>query len=420
MTNDRAPAAAPSPDAAPAVARSGWRTPLVVILAGCAIAAIGFGARSALGLFLEPMTTTRGFSRETFGLALALQNLFWGLGLPLAGMLADRLGAARVIVAGAVVYAIGLWGMGEAHTAGALHLFAGVLAGLGIAFSAFSLALAAMVRVVGPERRTFVLGLGTAAGSFGQVVFSPLSQGLIEAMGWAGAITALALVVVGMIPLALILPRGAPDGGVAAIEQSLAEALREAFAHRGYVLLTTGFFVCGFHVAFITVHFPAYVRDLGLDPAIGAWSLSLIGLCNIAGSFLAGIAGQRYSKPLGLSAIYFARALTILALLLLPKTPFVILAFAATMGILWLSTVPLTTGIIAQVFGVRYMATLFGIVFLSHQLGSFLGVWLGGLLYDTTGSYDGMWWAGVVLGVLAAIVHLPIDERPLARLAAAR
>jgi len=362
------------------------------------------------------MTAARGWTRETFGLALALQNLFWGLGLPLAGMLADRIGAARVIVAGALVYALGLWGMGAVESEGLLHLFAGALAGLGIAFSAFSLALAAMVRVVSPSRRTFVLGLGTAAGSFGQVVFSPLSQGLIEHAGWAGALTALALFVLGMIPLALLLPRGGPESAPGAVEQSLVEALHEARSHRGYVLLTTGFFVCGFHVAFITVHFPAYVRDLGLDPAIGAWSLSLIGLCNIAGSLLAGVAGQRWSKRLGLATIYTARAFAILALLLLPKTPFVVLAFAAVMGVLWLSTVPLTTGIIAQVFGVRYMATLFGVVFLSHQIGSFLGVWLGGVLYDRTGSYDGMWWAGIALGLLAAIVHVPIDERPLARL----
>jgi len=389
---------------------------MLVILAGCAIAAVGFGARSALGLFLEPMTATRGWSRETFAMALALQNLFWGLGLPLAGVLADRLGASRVIMVGAVVYASGLWGMANVESAGLLHLFAGAFAGLGIAFSAFSLALAAMVKVVAPDRRTVILGLGTAAGSAGQVVFSPLSQGLIESVGWAGALVGLALFVLGMIPLALLLPRGGGTGvEPGAIDQSLVEALREARSHRGYVLLTTGFFVCGFHVAFITVHFPAYVRDLGLDPSIGAWSLSLIGLFNIGGSLLAGVAGHRWSKRLGLSTIYAARAAAILALLLLPKTPFVILGFAAVMGVLWLSTVPLTTGIIAQVFGVRYMATLFGIVFLSHQIGSFLGVWLGGVLYDRAGSYDGMWWAGVVLGLLAALVHLPIDERPLVR-----
>lgn len=393
-----------------------WQTPVVVILAGCLIAAIGFGARSALGLFLEPMTVSRGWSRETFGLALALQNLFWGIGLPVAGMLADRLGAARVIIAGAIVYAIGLWGMSVVVTPGLLYLFAGAMAGVGIAFSAFSLALAAMVRVVEPDRRSLVLGLGTAAGSFGQVVFSPLSQGLIEASGWSAALVALALFVLGMIPLALLLPKGRPDDGRVGVEQRLVDALREALSHRGYVLLTTGFFVCGFHVAFITVHFPAYVRDLGLDPKLGAWALSLIGLCNIGGSLLAGVVGQRFSMKLSLSAIYTARAVVIIALLLLPKSPFVILAFASVMGLLWLSTVPLTTGIIAQVFGVRYMATLFGVVFLSHQLGSFIGVWLGGVLYEQTGSYDGMWWAGVALGLLAACLHLPIDEKPLARL----
>ena len=398
---------------------SGWRTPLVVILAGCLISTLGFGARSSLGLFLEPLTAARGFTRETFGLALAIQNLFWGLGLPVAGALADRHGASRVIVAGALVYALGLWGMAETTSGAGLHLFAGALAGLGIAFSAFSLALAAMVRAGGPERRTFVLGLGTAAGSAGQVLFSPLAQGLIESFGWGEALRIIAFVVLAMIPLAWALPRpgggGPAAGGVGAVEQTLGQALAEAVGHRGFVLLTAGFFVCGFHVAFITVHFPAYVADLGLAPSVGAWSLALIGLANIAGSFAAGWIGQRTSKRYGLSAIYALRALAILALLLAPKTELAIYAFATVMGLLWLSTVPLTTGLIAQVFGVRYMATLFGLVFLSHQIGSFLGVWLGGALYDRTGSYDGMWWAGVALGLLAAIVHLPIDERPLAR-----
>lgn len=391
---------------------------LLVIGAGCLIAAIGFGARSSLGLFLEPMTVARGWTRETFGLALAIQNLFWGLGLPIAGILADKWGSSRVITVGAVVYALGLYGMSFVSSASAFYLFAGVLSGIGIAFSAFSLALAAMVRVVGPERRSLILGLGTAAGSFGQVVFSPLTQGLIEAFGWSSALVYLGLFVIGLIPLAFLLPHHRDNGTVQAVEQSLRDALHEAFAHRGFVLLTTGFFVCGFHVAFITVHFPAYIRDLGLDPAIGAWSLSLIGLFNIVGSVLAGVIGQRYSKRMSLSTIYFLRALLIFILLVSPKTPFVIMGFASLMGILWLSTVPLTTGIIAQVFGVRYMATLFGIVFLSHQIGSFIGVWLGGLLYDTTGSYNGMWWAGVVLGIAAGLIHLPIDEKPLARLQA--
>ena len=393
-----------------------WRTPATVLVAGCLIAAIGFGARSSLGLFLEPMTAARGWTRETFGMALALQNLFWGLGLPVAGMLADRWGATRVIILGAIAYALGLFLMSTVESASLLYLSAGVLSGLGIAFSAFSLALAAMVRVVRPERRIVVLGLGTAAGSFGQVVFSPLAQGFIGGLGWASALSIMALIVLSMMPLAFLLPGTATSSeDTPVIEQSLREALHEAFAHRGFVLLTTGFFVCGFHVAFITVHFPAYIVDIGLNPAIGAWSISLIGLFNIAGSFLAGYVGQSWSKKYGLCIIYLARAVLITLLMLSPKTPVVILSFAAGMGILWLSTVPLTTGIIAQVFGIRYMATLFGIVFLSHQLGSFIGVWLGGVLYDHTGSYDGMWWAGVVLGVAAAVIHLPINEKPLGR-----
>ena len=395
-----------------------WRTPVFVLIAGCLIAVVGFGARSSLGLFLEPMTAARGWSRETFGMALALQNLFWGLGLPVAGMLADRWGATRVIILGALAYSLGLYLMGTVESAAFLYLSAGVLSGLGIAFSAFSLALAAMVRVVGPERRSLVLGLGTAAGSFGQVVFSPLAQGFIGTLGWASALSIMALIVLSMMPLACLLPgKSATREAGSAIEQSLREALHEALAHRGFVLLTTGFFVCGFHVAFITVHFPAYIVDIGLDPAIGAWSISLIGLFNIAGSFLAGFVGQHWSKKYGLCIIYLSRAVLITLLLVSPKTPFVILAFAAGMGILWLSTVPLTTGIVAEIFGIRYMATLFGIVFLSHQIGSFIGVWLGGVLYDHTGSYDGMWWAGAVLGVLAAIIHLPIDEKPLLRTA---
>jgi len=399
----------------------GWRTPGFVLLAGCLIALLGFGVRSSLGLFLAPMTVENDWSRESFGMALALQNLFWGIGLPVAGAMADKFGATRVIIFGAVVYALGLHGMTSAETPAALNLFAGVLSGIGVAFSAFTIALAAMVRVVGADKRSLVLGLGTAAGSLGQVVFSPISQGFIQLSGWSATLTGLSLTVLFMIPLAFVLPAIKNNNSLQepvqeTAEQTLKHAVREALGHSGFVLLTTGFFVCGFHVAFITVHFPAYVNDLGLEPKIGAYSLALIGLFNIVGSFGSGIVGQRFSMKLSLSTIYTARAVVILALLLAPKTPAVILIFASIMGILWLSTVPLTTGIIAQVFGVKYMATLFGIVFLSHQIGSFIGVWLGGVLYDKTGSYDGMWWAGVVFGILAALVHLPINEKPLARL----
>ncbi len=395
-----------------------WRTPLLVIVAGCMISTVGFGLRSVFGLFLEPMTIDQGWSRETFALALALQNLLWGAGVPIAGALADRFGPARVLVVGAVVYGLGVWGMAGAESAPALHLFAGIITGLGVAFTAFSIAMAAMARVVGPEKRSLALGLGTAAGSFGQVLFSPIAQSWISSFGWHDALLMLAATALVIIPLAFVLPSDTSAKGEPDSDQTMGHALREAAGHRGFVLLTVGFFVCGFHVAFITVHFPAYVRDLGLSAETGAYAIALIGLFNIAGSFLSGAYGQRRSKKNGLSIIYFLRAVAIACLLFAPKTDLTIYLFAAAMGILWLSTVPLTTGIVAQIFGIRYMATLFGIVFFSHQLGSFSGVWLGGYLYDRIGTYDPVWWAGIVLGLAAAFIHLPINERPVARLAA--
>ena len=396
--------------------QSPWRTPLLVIAAGCLIALLGFGARSAFGLFLEPMTAARGWSRETFSLAMAVQNLAWGFGVPIASVLADRFGPGRVLGAGALVYALGTWGMSTATTAVELNFFGGLLTGSGIALTSFSIALAAMAKVVTPARQSLVLGLGTAAGSFGQVIFSPLSQLFIAQFGWGSALTILAGSVLLILPLAFLLPGSAEQAGRSALEQSVGEAIREALRHRGYVLLTIGFFVCGFHVAFITVHFPAYVKDLGLAPEVGAYAIAIIGLFNILGAFLSGLAGQRWSKKSGLATIYSIRAIAITGLMLADKTASTIYLFAAVMGILWLSTVPLTSGIVAQVFGLRYMATLFGIVFFSHQLGSFSGIWLGGFLYDRTGTYDVVWWAGVMLAVLAALIHLPINERPLPRL----
>ena len=396
------------------VTRDTWRTPALVLLAGSFIALIGFGVRSTLGLFVAPMGQAE-WSLQVLALALAVQNLFWGLCLPFAGMLADRLGARPVIVAGALIYAAGLYGITIADSSSTMVLFAGMMAGTGIAFSAFSIAMAAMVRVVGPERRSMTLGLGTAAGSAGQVVFSPLALFFIDSIGWSQALVVLAVFVLSLIPLAYVLPKSGGASERKLVEQTIGEALSEALSHRGYVLLTLGFFVCGFHVAFITVHFPPYIASLGLSPRVGAWSIALIGLFNIVGSFGAGYIGQRFSKKRGLSVIYLLRAITITCLLVAPKTEFTLLAFASVMGILWLSTVPLTTGILAQVFGVQYMATLFGIVFLSHQLGSFSGIWLGGYIFENTGSYDGVWWAAVLLGLAAALVHWPINEKPLAR-----
>ena len=398
-----------------AAAKGNWRTPLVVIAAGCLIALLGFGARSAYGLLLEPMTGARGWGRETFAIAIAIQNLVWGFGVPFASMLADRYGPSRVLAVGAIVYSIGTAGMATATTGAGLTLVGGVLTGLGIALTSFSIALAAMAKVVDPGRQSLVLGIGTSAGSFGQVIFSPLSQLIIAEYGWDSALFFLAASVLFIVPLAFVLPGNADGGGDTKIEQGLGEAIVEAVRHRGYVLLTLGFFVCGFHVAFITVHFPAYVKDLGLAAEVGAWAIAIIGLFNIMGSFLSGLAGQRWPKKNGLVVIYSLRAIAIATLLIADKTATTIYTFAAVMGILWLSTVPLTSGIVAQVFGLRFMATLFGFVFLSHQLGSFLGVWLGGYLYDRTGSYDVVWWTGVALSVVAALLHMPINERPLRR-----
>jgi len=393
------------------------RSVIIVILAGCVISLVGFGVRSSFGLFLEPMTSAKGWSHETYALALAIQNLMWGLGVPVAGAIADRFGATRILVLGALIYAFGIWGMSIAETGAEFHLFAGIATGLGISFTAFSIALAVMAKAVGPERRSMALGIGTAAGSFGQVLFSPIAQGLISAYGWQSALAMLALTVLAIIPAAFLLPKGGSTAGASAgADQTFGDAMRQALTHRGYLLLTTGFFVCGFHVAFITVHFPAYVTDLGLSAQTGAIALSLVGFFNIFGSYLSGMAGQRWSKKTSLASIYFVRAIAITALLLAPKSEVTIYLFATAMGLLWLSTVPLTTGIVGQIFGVRYTGTLFGIVFLSHQLGSFCGVWLGGWLHDRTGSYDLVWWAGVALGLLAALIHLPIDERPLARM----
>jgi MFS family permease len=361
------------------------------------------------------MTSALGWDRETYALAMAIQNLLWGVGLPVAGALADRYGSVAVIAGGAFIYALGILGMSMAESAWMLHLTGGLLVGIGVAFTSFQLAIAAMVRVVGPAKRSLVMGAGTAAGSLGQVLYSPLAQSMIVDYGWSASLMMLAMSALVIVPLALLLPNDPQVHNEQPLHASLREALVEAFRHRGYLLLTAGFFVCGFHVAFITVHLPAYVTDLGLGRHVGAWCISLIGLFNIAGSFLSGWYGQHASKKFGLSVIYLLRALVLLALLLVTKTEYTMYVFAGAIGMLWLATIPLTTGIVAQIFGVRYMATLFGVVFLSHQIGSFTGVWMGGWIHDRTGSYDLMWQAGIVLGLVAAVIHLPINEKPLVR-----
>jgi len=387
----------------------------VVIVAGCLISLLSFGPRSIMGLFLAPMTEARGWSREIFALSIAIQNLIWGIGQPVAGAIADRWGSGRVLAAGGVIYASGLALMAWAPTPLWLHVSAGVMIGVGMAAGSFTIVLSAFGRRVPPEKRSIVFGIGTAAGSMGQFIFAPFGQTMIQSFGWSEALVILALVTLA-IPVLSIALAGRPGAeGHAIREQSFGQALSEAFAHRSYLLLTAGFFVCGFHVAFITAHLPAFIVDRGLDPRIGAWSLALIGLFNVIGSLGSGYIGQHYSKPVFLALIYFLRAVAIMLFVLLPVTPASVLAFAATIGLLWLSTVPPTSGLVAIMFGPKYMATLMGIVFFSHQVGAFLGVWLGGRLYDQTGSYDVVWWLGVALGIFAAIVHLPIQERPAYR-----
>ncbi|MDP2620363.1 MAG: MFS transporter [Hyphomicrobiales bacterium] len=395
-----------------------WQTAAVVIIAGCIISLIAFGPRSALGLFLTPMTEARGWSREIFALAIAIQNIMWGAGQPLAGAIADRYGTARVLAAGGVVYALGLAVTAWAPSPLWLNLGAGVLIGLGLAGASFSIVLAAFGRAVSPERRSIAFGIGTAAGSFGQFLFAPLGQGLIEQIGWQQALLVMGAMMLAVPVLAFAL-QGKPEVPAAGMgrDQTITEALSEAFGYRSFVLLVAGFFVCGFQIAFITTHLPPYITDVGLDPALGAWAIAIIGLFNIVGSLASGVIGGRYSKPIFLSLIYFSRAVAIALFILLPPSPASVLLFAAAMGLLWLSTVPPTSGLVAIMFGPRYMATLFGFVFFSHQVGAFLGVWLGGRLYDQYQSYEVVWWLGVALGIFAAIVHWPIREQPVERLA---
>jgi MFS family permease len=392
--------------------------PWLIIICGCLIAALTFGPRSAMGFFQLPMLAEKGWDRTTFGLAMALQNLFWGLGLPIFGAIADRYGTWRVLTLGGVIYAVGLYMMATADSPTMLHIGGGVLVGLGVAAGSFSIVLAAFARHTPPEKRSIVFGIGTAAGSAGMFVFAPISQGMIDAYGWSDALIYMSVAML-IIPVLAIPLQGNSHGASAAqmaAQQSVGEALREALAHRSYVLLVSGFFVCGFQVAFITAHFPAYIGDIGIDARYAVIALALIGFFNIIGSLAAGVIGQRYSKPIFLAWIYIGRSVAVTAFLLLPQTPASVIVFAIVIGLLWLSTVPPTNALVAIMFGTRHLGMLGGVVFLSHQIGSFLGVWLGGYLYDRFGTYDPVWWLGVALGLFAAVVHWPIKERPVERM----
>ncbi|MDD9910926.1 MAG: MFS transporter [Ahrensia sp.] len=402
---------------APATLRR-WNPPVwLIVTCGCTIALLAFGPRSAMGFFQQPMLDDRGWTSATFGLAIAIQNLAWGMGQPVFGALADRFGAYKPLAAGGIIYALGLYIMGIAETPLWLHIGGGLLVGLGVAAGSFGIILSVFARNVAPESRSFVFGLGTAAGSAGMFLFSPLSAGLIASFGWSHGLVILSVMMLVIPVLAVPLYGSAKDSAAAQAEagQTVREALGEAFAHRSYVLLISGFFVCGFQVAFIAAHFPKYITDIGIAPVYAVWALALIGLFNIFGSLASGIIGQRYSKTIFLALLYVGRSIAVAAFLLLPQTPTSVIIFAIVMGLLWLSTVAPTNALVAIMFGTRHLGMLGGIVFFSHQIGSFIGVYMGGWLRDAYGSYDVVWWLGVALGLFAAIVHWPIQERPVER-----
>jgi MFS family permease len=395
--------------------RSDWRSPAVVLACGGLILTLSLGVRHTFGLFLQPMTVDHGWGRETFAVAIALQNLVWGFAQPFAGMIADRHGAGRVLISGVALYVLGLVLMSQAATGLAFSLSTGLLIGLGLAGTTFGVVYGVIGRAYPPERRSQALGLAGAAGSFGMFALLPFAQTLLAGLGWLSALLILAAAAALMGPLsaALVEERRAIAAGP---QQSLVEALREAAAHRGFWLLCWGFFVCGFQVVFIAAHLPAHLADLKFGPEAGMMALALIGLFNILGTYGAGWLGGRYTKKYLLSGIYLLRGAAIIAFLTLPITTGSVYVFAAVMGVLWLSTVPLTNGVVSQIFGVKYLATLFGFVFLFHQVGSFLGVWLGGYLYDLTGSYQVVWIISIGLSAVAALLNWPIDDRPVARL----
>ena len=394
--------------------------PEIIVAAGCLIALITFGPRASAGLFQIPMTVQFNWGRDIFGLALAIQNLLWGLGAPFAGAIADRYGTVRVLCVGAVLYAAGLVMMAYATTPLQLHLGAGVLIGFGLSACSFNLVLAAFGKLLPEQWRPMAFGAGTAAGSFGQFLFPPIGNILIDTLGWQQALIVFAFTLLPILPISIILATrktGAAAGAAAANlpNQTIVQALTEAFRHRSYVLLVLGFFTCGFQLAFITVHMPAYLKDTGLPAWVGGWTLAVIGLANAVGSLSSGWLSTRMPKRHLLAWIYLGRAVAIAVFIMLPPSPMTAITFGVVIGLFWLSTVPPTSSLVMLMFGTKYMAMLYGFAFFSHQVGGFLGVWLGGILYESMGNYQFVWWLSVVLGVASALINLPIVERPVNR-----
>ncbi len=390
-----------------------------VLVFGALVVTLSMGIRHGFGLWLQPITMDRGWSRETFAFAIAVQNLMWGIAGPFAGIVADRYGGFRVLIVGALFYAGGLVLMALATSGLAFTGSAGLLIGIAQAGTTYVIVFGVIARQVDPAKRSWAMGITAAAGSFGQFLMVPVENWLIGGLGWQSALFVLGCMALLIAPLAFGLREGAGSVAPPGPKQSIGAALREAVGHRGFQLLTAGYFVCGFQVVFIGVHMPSYLKDHGLTPDVATTALALIGLFNVFGTYAAGSLGQRMSKTRILSTIYLLRSIVIVAFLLAPLTPWSVYLFAATMGLLWLSTVPPTNAVVAQIFGVQYMSTLGGIVFLSHQCGSFLGAWLGGKLFESTGSYDIVWGIAVALGIFAAIVNWPVRETPIVRRPAA-
>jgi MFS family permease len=407
--------------------RADWRTPAVIVACGCLIAMISFGPRSTLGFFLTPLSSAHGWGREVFAFSAAVQTLISGAAQPFAGGLADRFGTTRVIIVCTLLYAFGLFMMAHASTPGMLYLSSGVLIGVGISGCSFNMIIASLGKLLPANWRSTAFGAGTAAGSFGQFLFSPLGVSLIDNFGWQRALEIFAGVLLLIIPLAFAIstPRAetSPSGKAATSAtdtQTYRQALREALGHRSYVLLVLGFFTCGFQLGFVTIHLPSYLIDRGISAYIGGWTLGLIGLFNIVGAMSSGYLGNVVPKRYILSFIYFTRSLAVVALITLPASPAVTLVYGAVTGLMWLSSIPPTSGLVVVMFGTRWLAMLFGVAFFSHQVGGFLGVWLGGVVFEATGSYDPVWWLGAMFGVISALINLPIVEKPVARLAEAK
>ena len=388
---------------------------VLLILVGGTIIAVSMGIRQSFGVFLQPVVTDLELTRTTFGLTIAIQNLIWGLAQPFAGVLADKYGSFRVLILSSLLYIVGLVLTAMTSSATGLHLSLGMLVGLAMSGTTFTVVLSAVGRLVAPEKRSLAFGIVSAGGSIGMFSFVPLSQLFIGLYGWSSAFLILAGCVTIVSLLSVVFQRqsaeapGQPDVS----EDSLSQVLKIVRSHSGYWLLNGGFLVCGFHVSFIATHLPAFLNDHAISPMLAAFALGLIGFFNIIGTYLAGLYGGRYRKKYLLSGLYLARALVIALFIMFPLSEVTLLLFAAAMGMLWLGTIPLTSGLVAEIFGVRYGGTLFGIVFFSHQLGSFLGAWLGGYLFETTGSYTLMWQLAIVLGIVAAVLHAPIRDEPI-------